>query len=144
MATVHVHVFCTAVSSTSCSHARALDVGVELERTWSAGTFAEVLCGLWSRRRDYTGRRVVPTGAAFEAVLLRPDDRGVGAILASARLRAVLPEPPILMYFIFPVPAKYFVAIMGGISLLSAIEGGGGGVCACRPARRTASPGIST
>jgi membrane associated rhomboid family serine protease len=36
------------------------------------------------------------------------------------------PNRPILMYFIFPVPAKYFVAIMGGISLLSAIEGGGG------------------
>ena len=30
--------------------------------------------------------------------------------------------------FVFPMPAKYFVMIMGGISLLSSLGGSGGGV----------------
>ena len=38
------------------------------------------------------------------------------------------PNRPILLYFIFPIPAKYFVAIMGGISLLSSMSGPGGGI----------------
>jgi membrane associated rhomboid family serine protease len=32
------------------------------------------------------------------------------------------------MYFVFPIPAKYFVMIIGAISLLSSMGGAGGGV----------------
>jgi membrane associated rhomboid family serine protease len=38
------------------------------------------------------------------------------------------PNRPIYIYFIFPIPAKYFVMIMGGISLLSAMGESGGSV----------------
>ncbi len=33
------------------------------------------------------------------------------------------PERPILMFMLFPVPAKYFVMIIGAISFLSATSG---------------------
>jgi membrane associated rhomboid family serine protease len=38
------------------------------------------------------------------------------------------PNRPIFMYFVFPIPAKYFVMIIGAISLLSSMGGPGGGV----------------
>ena len=38
------------------------------------------------------------------------------------------PNRPIYMYLVFPIPAKYFVTIMGGISLLLSLSDGGGGV----------------
>ena len=38
------------------------------------------------------------------------------------------PNRPILIYFIFPIPAKYLVMIMGGIALMASMNGGGGGV----------------
>ena len=36
------------------------------------------------------------------------------------------PNRPIMMYFLFPVPAKYFVMILGGLALLFSAGGGGG------------------
>jgi membrane associated rhomboid family serine protease len=38
------------------------------------------------------------------------------------------PNRPIYVYLVFPIPAKYFVMIMGGIALLSSINDTGGGV----------------
>ena len=38
------------------------------------------------------------------------------------------PDRPILMFLLFPIPAKYFVIIIGAISLLSSMGGPGGGV----------------
>jgi membrane associated rhomboid family serine protease len=38
------------------------------------------------------------------------------------------PRRPIYVYMIFPIPAKYFVMIMGAFAFLSAASGGGGGV----------------
>ena len=38
------------------------------------------------------------------------------------------PNRPIYMYFVFPIPAKYFVMIMGGIALLSSVGDSGGGI----------------
>ena len=35
------------------------------------------------------------------------------------------PNRPILMFLFFPVPAKYFVAILGAIAFIMSIEGGG-------------------
>jgi len=101
--------------------------GVELERTWGSRFFVRYyfVCGV---------------GAAMTTVLLSFVPGSFGAQLyysltigASGAIYGILlayalyfPNRPILLYFIFPIPAKYFVAIMGGISLLSAIEGGGG------------------
>lgn len=35
------------------------------------------------------------------------------------------PEAPILMFFLFPVPAKYFVMILGAVAFVSTPQGGG-------------------
>jgi hypothetical protein len=35
------------------------------------------------------------------------------------------PNRPILMFLFFPVPAKYFVAILGAIAFIMSFEGGG-------------------
>ena len=48
-----------------------------------------------------------------------------GVLLAYA---LYFPHRPILVMFVFPVPAKYFVMIMGGMSLLASLSAGSGGV----------------
>jgi membrane associated rhomboid family serine protease len=48
-----------------------------------------------------------------------------GLLLAFA---LYFPTRPFLVFFIFPVPAKILVMVLGAISLLMAISGGGGGV----------------
>ena len=48
-----------------------------------------------------------------------------GVLLAYAMY---FPNRPIYMYLFFPIPAKYFVMIIGGISLLSSMGGPGGGI----------------
>jgi membrane associated rhomboid family serine protease len=46
-----------------------------------------------------------------------------GLLLAYA---IYFPDRPIYMYFVFPIPAKIFVAIMGGIAFLSSLGDSGG------------------
>jgi membrane associated rhomboid family serine protease len=103
--------------------------GVELERMWGSRFFVQYyfICGV---------------GAAMTTVLLSFVPGSFGAQLyysltigASGAIYGILlayalyfPNRPILLYFIFPVPAKYFVAIMGAISLLSSMGGPGGGI----------------
>jgi rhomboid family protein len=103
--------------------------GVELERTWGSRFFLRYyfVCGI---------------GAAMTTVLLSFLPGSFGAQLyysltigASGAIYGILlayalyfPNRPILLYFIFPIPAKYFVAIMGAISLLSSMSGPGGGI----------------
>ena len=101
--------------------------GVELERMW--GT---VLHEVLFRVRHRRGLTQVLLG------LLPLDRRGpcsitLSTIGASGAIFGVLlayalyfPHRPILMFFIFPVPAKYFVMILGAIQLLLASAGGGG------------------
>ena len=48
-----------------------------------------------------------------------------GVLLAYA---LYFPHRPIYLYFVFPIPAQYFVMIVGAITFLSSIGGGGGGV----------------
>jgi len=101
--------------------------GTELERMWGSRFFTKYYfaAGL---------------GAAATQVILSfvPGDFGdqmylTTTIGASGAVYGVLlayalyfPNRPIYMYFVFPIPAKYFVMILGGISLLSSVGGGGG------------------
>ena len=103
--------------------------GVELERMWGSRFFVKYyfVCGV---------------GAAMTTVLLSFVPGSFGQQLyysltigASGAVYGILlayalyfPNRPILLYFIFPIPAKYFVAIMGAISLLSSMSGPGGGI----------------
>ena len=103
--------------------------GTELERMWGTRFFtkyyfitgigAGMTTLLWSlsplpfANEIYYSPMIGASGAIF------------GVLLAYA---LYFPHRPILLMMMFPVPAKYFVMIMGGISLLMAVSAGGGGV----------------
>ena len=103
--------------------------GVELERMWGSRFFTKYyfVCGL---------------GAAATTILLGLLPGAFGnqlyyslTIGASGAIYGVLlayalyfPNRPILMFLLFPIPAKYFVMIIGAISLLSSMSGPGTGV----------------
>ena len=102
--------------------------GVELERRWGSQYFLKyyVVCGV---------------GAAVTVILLSlmpfavfSDLYDVVTVGASGAIYGVLlafglyfPTRPILMFFIFPVPARYAVMIMGAIALYASVGGGQGG-----------------
>jgi membrane associated rhomboid family serine protease len=103
--------------------------GVELERMWGTAFFTRyyLVCGV---------------GAAVTTMLLSFLPGEIGQQLyysltigASGAIYGVLlayamyfPDRRILFYFLFPIPAKYFVMIIGAISLFSAIGSSGDGV----------------
>lgn len=103
--------------------------GVELERMWGTAFFTRfyLICGV---------------GAAATTLLLSllPGTVGQGLYIsltvgASGAIYGILmayalyfPHRQIYMYFVFPVPVRIFVLIIGAISLLSATGGPGDGV----------------
>ena len=98
--------------------------GVELERKWGTQFFL--------RYYAITGVGAAITTLSFRCFRSRsrrrhtdrtpsaPPARSTGILLAFA---LYYPERPILMFMLFPVPAKYFVMIIGAISFLSATGG---------------------
>ena len=103
--------------------------GTELERTWGTRFFtkyyfvtgigAAVTSLVWS---------ISPLPFAdsmYDSVMIGASGAVYGILLAYA---LYFPHRPILMYFVFPVPAKYFVMIMGAIAFLSSIGSAGTGV----------------
>jgi membrane associated rhomboid family serine protease len=101
--------------------------GAELERMWgtryflkfylSTGIGAGVLTVLFS---------LLPFGFARQlqyANVIGASGAIYGLLLAYA---LYFPDRPIYMYFVFPIPAKIFVAIMGGIAFLSSLSEAGG------------------
>ena len=104
--------------------------GTELERMWGTAFFSRyyVVCGV---------------GAALTTILVSFFPGSIGARLydsvptvgASGAIYGLLlaygmyfPDRQILMSFLFPVPAKYFVMIIGAVAFLSATGSGGDGV----------------
>jgi membrane associated rhomboid family serine protease len=103
--------------------------GSELERIWGTrfflkfyfvtGVGAGVLTVLFS---------LLPFGAAHQ--LYRSDVIGASGAIYGLLLAYALyfPDRPIYMYFLFPVPAKIFVIIMGAIAFYASLSGGSGGI----------------
>ncbi len=103
--------------------------GVDLERRWGTPAFTKYyfvtgigagLCQLLVSLLPFEGTAgvyVVPTVGASGAVY--------GLLLAWALL---FPHRQVLFMFIFPLPARVFVFIMGGIAFLSAAGGSGNSV----------------
>lgn len=99
--------------------------GVELERMWGTRYFvkfyavAGIGAGLTTilvsmlpfaiTRETYVATTIGASGALY------------GLMLAWA---LYYPNRPILMFLLFPIPAKYFVAILGGIAFLTSLQGG--------------------
>jgi membrane associated rhomboid family serine protease len=103
--------------------------GTELERTWGTRFFtkyyfvtgigAALITLLWSisplplSESLYYTSMIGASGAVY------------GVLLAYA---LYFPHRPIYLYFVFPIPAKYFVMIIGAITFLSSVGSSGGGV----------------
>ena len=103
--------------------------GVERERRWGWRFFLKYYF-------------VAGIGAAATTLLLALLPGRMGAVMygsltvgASGAIYGLLlayglyfPDRPIYMWALFPIPAKYFVMIMGAIALLSSVGGDRGGV----------------
>jgi membrane associated rhomboid family serine protease len=103
--------------------------GVELERMWGTAFFTRyyLVCGV--------GAALTTIVCSFLPGSIGTQLYGSLTIGASGAIYGVLlayalyfPDRRILFYFLFPVPAKYFVMIIGAISFLSALGNAGGGI----------------
>jgi membrane associated rhomboid family serine protease len=103
--------------------------GTDVERRWGSPEFLKyyVICGVGAAATtviacflpfDFASRSYyVMTIGASGAIY--------GVLLAWAVL---FPDRPILMFMLFPVPARVFALIMGAIALWSSVTASGGGV----------------
>ena len=99
--------------------------GTELERTWGTRFFTKYYF-------------ITGIGAAVTSLILSLFLDSIYytvTVGASGAIYGLLlgygmyfPNRPIYLYFVFPIPAKYFVMIVGAIAFLSALGGPGGGV----------------
>ena len=103
--------------------------GVELERMWGSRYFLKFYfaAGVGAALTTIVCSMLpVPVlSATYTALTVGASGAIYGVLLAYAMY---FPNRPIYIYFVFPIPAKYFVLIMGGISLLMSMGGPGGGV----------------
>lgn len=101
--------------------------GVELERMWGTTFFTKFYfaCGLGAGLTQIL-LGIVPL--PFTAPFWFQSTIGASGAIFGVLLAYALyfPTRPILVFFMFPVPAKYFVMIYGGLELLYAMGGGGG------------------
>ena len=100
--------------------------GVELERMWKTPFFVRyyfitgVGAGILSVLIALLP--LAATRATYDAVIIGASGALYGLLLAYA---LYFPDRPILMFLFFPVPAKYFVMILGAIAFITSIEGSG-------------------
>ena len=103
--------------------------GTELERLWGSRFFLRyyVVCGVGAALTTvvFTMLPVSVADQLWVTTTIGASGAVYGVLLAFG---LYFPNRPILIYFIFPIPAKYFVMIMGGIALMASMSGGGGGV----------------
>ena len=94
--------------------------GVQLERLWGSRFFLRYyfITGIGAGLSTI-GVSLLPFAFAdptYTAVTIGASGAIYGLLMAFA---LYYPETPILMFFLFPVPAKYFVMIIGAIAFLS-------------------------
>jgi membrane associated rhomboid family serine protease len=103
--------------------------GTELERMWGTPAFLRyyfatgVAAGLTTILVSMLPFAM--TARLFYSVTIGASGAIYGLLLAYG---VTFPTRPIYIYFLFPIQAKYFVMIMGGIALLSAMGDTGGGI----------------
>ncbi len=111
---------CTAGSSTLLFNMLALWMfGVELERMWGTRYFRSIyfVAGVGAAVTTLL-LSLLPLAFAdqlYYSLTIGASGAVYGVLLAYA---LYFPHRPIYMYFVFPIPAKYFVMIIGAISLL--------------------------
>jgi membrane associated rhomboid family serine protease len=100
--------------------------GVELERMWGSRYFTRFyfVSGTGAALTTLVVSFLPGLGDdVYYAVTIGASGAVYGVLLAYA---LYFPHRPIYMYFVFPIPAKYFVMIIGAISLLASMGAGGG------------------
>ncbi len=103
--------------------------GVELERMWGTRYFLKYyfVTGVGAAAITLV-LSFVPGwfgNALWSSVTIGASGAVYGVLLAYG---LYFPTRPIYLYFVFPIPAKYFVMIIGAIAFLSSAGGAGGGV----------------
>ena len=100
--------------------------GVELERMWGTKFFVRyyAITGIGAALVTIAVSFLpfAPTAALYGSVTIGASGALFGLLLAYA---LYYPNRPILMFLLFPIPAKYFVMIIGGIAFLTAADGSG-------------------
>ncbi len=103
--------------------------GTELERMWGTNAFLRYYFATGIAAAITTILvSLLPfpsTAPLFTTVTIGASGAIYGLLLAYG---LTFPNRPIYIYFIFAIPAKYFVMIMGAIALLSSMGGTGGGI----------------
>lgn len=102
--------------------------GVELERMWGTRYFTKfyfIAGGGAALTTLVVSFMPGFGGEVYDALTIGASGAVYGVLLAYA---LYFPHRPIYMYFVFPIPAKYFVMIIGAISLLASMGGPGGGI----------------
>jgi membrane associated rhomboid family serine protease len=103
--------------------------GTELERMWGTNAFLRYYFATGIAAAVTTILvSLMPfssTAPLFHTVTIGASGAIYGLLLAYG---LTFPNRPIYIYFIFAIPAKYFVMIMGAIALLSSMGGTGGGI----------------
>jgi len=100
--------------------------GVELERMWRTTFFLKyyfvtgIGAGVISVLLSLLPFEVLR--ATYDVTIIGASGALYGLLLAFA---LYFPNRPILMFLFFPVPAKYFVAILGAIAFLMSVQGSG-------------------
>jgi membrane associated rhomboid family serine protease len=103
--------------------------GVELERMWGPRYFAKFYFASGAGAALTTIALAIVPGSFGDQLYYSLTIGASGAVYGILLAYALyFPNRPIYLYMVFPIPAKYFVMIMGGISLLSAVNSTGGGV----------------
>ena len=103
--------------------------GVELERLWGTEAFVKyyAVTGLGAAASVLIMALLPISGAdlAYAIPTIGASGAVYGVLLAFAMH---YPNRPILLALLFPIPAKYFVMIMGGFVFMSSVSSPGGGV----------------
>ena len=103
--------------------------GVELERMWGTRYFVKfyAVAGVGAAVTTLA-LSFLPFSSGNElyySLTIGASGAVYGILLGYARY---FPDRPIYLYFVFPIPAKYFVMIIGAVSLLSSMGASGGGI----------------
>lgn len=103
--------------------------GTEIERMWGTPAFLRYYfaTGIAAALSTILVSMLpfAVTARMFYSVTIGASGAIYGVLLAYG---LTFPNRPIYIYFVFPIPAKYFVMIVGGIALLSAMGDTGGGI----------------